>query len=334
LFINFRLLDEHGGTLAMSRNLAELRSHYGDRVSEVFAEAEVKVGAGGTAIDAGSTGWTFGALPELLEVDVAGRTVIGFPALIDAGDSVRLTAFDTEDKAASEHRKGLARLFSLQLSAQVKAIEKLPDLRAMALQFMPLGTEKELKEQLVAATLERTCLLDPLPADEATFNARREAARGRILLVAQEIVRLVGTILNEHAALQKKLAGMQKAHPQACTDIAAQIASLLQKRFITATPFERLQHFPRYLKAAQMRLDKVRADASRDTRWMADWQSLGKPWERERLTMLKSGVLDGFLEEFRWLLEELRVALFAQELRTPSPVSVKRLQKMWEGRER
>jgi ATP-dependent helicase HrpA len=303
-------------------------------VSEVFAEAEVKVGAGGTATEAGSTGWTFGALPELLEVEVAGRTVIGFPALVDDGDSVRLTAYDTEDKAASEHHKGLTRLFALQLSAQVKAIEKLPDLRTMAMQFMSLGTEKELKEQLVIATLERTCLLDPLPADEASFNTRREAARGRILLVAQEIVRLVATILTEQGTLQKKLAGMQKAFPATCTDISAQTSALLQKRFITVTPFERLQHFPRYLKAAQMRLDKARADTARDARWMADWQTLGKPWERERLTMLKSGVQDGFLEEFRWLLEELRVALFAQELRTPSPVSVKRLQKMWEGRDR
>jgi ATP-dependent helicase HrpA len=106
---------------------------------------------------------------------------------------VRLTAFDTEDKARAEHRKGLSRLFALQLAAQVKAVEKLPGLRETALQFISLGTEKELREQLVAVTLERTCLMDPLPAEESAFAARREAARGRILLVAQEILRLVGT---------------------------------------------------------------------------------------------------------------------------------------------
>jgi ATP-dependent helicase HrpA len=107
---------------------------------------------------------------------------------------------------------------------------------------------------------------------------------------------------------------------------------LLKKGFITATPFERLQHYPRYLKAAALRLDKARADAARDARLLADWASLAKPFERERGQQMKSGVSDPFHEEFRWLLEELRVALFAQELRTPSPVSVKRLQKMWEGR--
>jgi ATP-dependent helicase HrpA len=95
-----------------------------------------------------------------------------------------------------------------------------------------------------------------------------------------------------------------------------------------------LTHFPRYFKAAGLRLDKARVDAARDAKWMVDWQALGKPWERERNAMAKSGVVDPFLEEFRWLLEELRVALFAQELKTPSPVSVKRLQKMWDGRAR
>jgi ATP-dependent helicase HrpA len=127
--------------------------------------------------------------------------------------------------------------------------------------------------------------------------------------------------------LQKKLAA-------ANSDIAAQLAALLGKDFIRATPFERLAHLTRYLKAAALRLDKLRADPARDARLLADWQALAKPFEREHLAMKKSGVVDPALEEFRWLLEELRVALFAQELRTPSPVSVKRLQKMWEGRER
>ena len=334
LFMNFRLLDEHGGTLGFSRNLAELRGQYGDRVTQAFAAADVapKVGAGETADK--STSWNFGALPELLEVEVAGRPVVGFPALVDEGDGVRLTAFDTEDKANAEHRKGLARLFALQLKAQVQAIEKLPELRAMAIQYMALGTEKELKEQLVAATLERTCLMAPLPTDEKAFTERRDAAKGRILLVAQEIVRLAGQILAEQMALQKKLAAAQKAFPQACADIAAQLAELLPKRFIVATPYERLQHFPRYLKAIVLRLDKAKNDSARDTRLMAEWRSLAQPWEREWLAMRKAGVLDEFLLEFRWLLEELRIALFAQELRTPSPVSVKRLQKMWEGRSR
>ncbi len=274
LFMNFRLLDAHGGTLALSRNLAELRAEYGD------------------------------------------------------------FAAPSEEKAAVLRVASLRDQFALALSLQVKAIEKLPELRKLALQNMQLGTEKDFYEQIVATTLERTCLMDPLPTEESGFVARRDAAKGRILLVAQEILRLLASILAEHAVVQKKLAAAQKSFPQACADIAAQLAGLMPPRFIVVTPFERLQNFPRYLKAIALRFDKARGDPARDARLMADWQSLAKPWERERLAQLKSGVTDEFLEEFRWLLEELRVALFAQELRTPSPVSVKRLQKMWEGRPR
>ncbi|MCM2287471.1 MAG: ATP-dependent RNA helicase HrpA [Sulfuritalea sp.] len=333
LFMNFRLTDEHGGTLAISRNLAELRAEYRGRVEQAYATAEVRhEAAAGDA--AGVTAWTFGALPELMEVKVGAGTTVGFPALVDMGESVRLTAFDTEEKARAEHRRGMARLFALQLAAQVKAIEKLPGLRELALQFLALGTEKELREQLIAVTLERTCLMDPLPTEESAFAIRREAARGRVLLVAQEILRLLGNIMSEHAALAKKLAAVQKAFPQACADIGAQLAELMPKRFIATMPFERLQHYPRYLKAIGLRLEKARADPARDTRLMADWQGLGKPWERERNAMLRSGQQgDAFLDEFRWLLEELRVALFAQELKTSSPVSVKRLQKMWDSRQ-
>ncbi len=330
LLMNFRLLDEYGGTLAFSRNLAELRGQYGERVTQTFARAEVRHEAAEGELT-GLTGWSFGELPELLEVKVGGKMVAGFPALVDESESVALRAFDTEEKAAEIHRKGLSRLFALALKEQLKFIEKnLP--RELGLQFMVLGTEKELKEQLIATTIERTCLADPLPTDGASFDARVAAAKGRVVLVVQEIARLAGTILTEYAVVQKKLAGAQKAFPVTCTDIAAQLAALVHKRFVSALAYERLAHLPRYLKAAALRLDKARTDAARDARLMAEWQALAKPWEREHQAMRKVGVVDPFLEEFRWLLEELRVALFAQELKTPSPVSVKRLQKMWDGR--
>ncbi|MCK9989203.1 MAG: ATP-dependent helicase HrpA [Rugosibacter sp.] len=392
LFMNFRLLNEHGGTLAISRNLAELRTEYRDRVAQAWqlnttvatavgAAAEkaglkrvgapsrampsVEEGIGRAAKDMGAasaqtrsssspntngnlappaddtvlyTDWDFGALPELLEVNIKGRQVVGFPALVDADGGVRLTVFDTQERAQVEHHRGLLRLFSLQLAAQVKAIEKLPGLRDMALQFIPLGTEKELKAQLVAATLARSCMMAPLPLEKSAFVTRRDAARGRILLVAQEVARLIAAIVGDYAVLQKKLAAVQKAFPATYADITAQLAALLHKNFIVDVAYERLQHYPRYLKAATLRLDKARSDPGREMRQLAEWQALGKPWAREYHALQRSGQAgdghapDPFMEEYRWLLEELRVALFAQELRTPSPVSVKRLQKMWEAR--
>ena len=284
------------------------------------------------ALLAGQVSWTFGALPEIMEVAVAGRPVVGFPALVDEGASVALRVFDTPDKARAMHRAGLRRLFALALKDQVKFIEKsLPGLRDMGMLFMPLGSEAELKAQLVGATLDRTCMLAPLPVDAASFGQRVAEAKPRITLVAQELARLAMSILAEHAALLKKLATL-KALPQPAADIDAQCAALVSRRFVADLPFERLQQLPRYLKAASLRIDKLRADPARDARLMAEWKALAVPFERESSARARSGVADPQLEEFRWLLEELRVALFAQELRTRMPVSVKRLQKIWEAR--
>ena len=263
-------------------------------------------------------------MPELLEVRINGRNVVGFPALVDEGESVSLRAIDSEEKARSLHRAGLRRLFTLNLKEQVKFIDKsLPGLRDIAMQFMLLdrsgGTEQELKAQILAVTLERSCMMDPLPSTQAEFEARRESARGRITLIAQEVAKLIAAILTEHAGLAKRLVAMNKAFPAACADITAQLAALMPKQFIITTEYERLQHYPRYLKAAGLRLDKLRADPVRDARQLTDWQSLAKPFEREWINQARSGVADPALDEFRWLLEELRVALFpARWRRRPS----------------
>jgi ATP-dependent helicase HrpA len=362
-FMNFRVIDEHGRVLGQSRNLAELRTRLREQVAQRFRAARIavpesvapnaailtsstspaRVPAGVTTTAAGERGasdllagftaWTFGALPELLEVKVAGREVIGFPALHDDGDSVSLRPFDTPEEAAKAHRKGLARLFALTLKDQVKAIEKLPGVRDLALAFIAFGTEAELKAQLVAATLARTCLLDPLPADAVSFDQRCAQAKPRITLVAQEFMRLATTLIAEHAALQKRLTGL-KGFPEVAADLQAQVRELMPKDFLVAFPWERLAHFTRYLKAAGVRLDKLRNNPLRDAQLLADWRSLAQPFERERLAKRKAGVVDPGLDEFRWLLEELRVGLFAQELKTPMPMSVKRLQKIWEARPR
>jgi ATP-dependent helicase HrpA len=120
-------------------------------------------------------------------------------------------------------------------------------------------------------------------------------------------------------------------HAAALQDIEKQLARLIGKRFIAETPFERLQHVPRYLKAISLRLDKLKADPARDARLLAEYLPLWTSYERRALVLAKQGVSNPQVEQFRWLLEELRVQLFAQELRTPAPVSSKRLQKMWEG---
>jgi ATP-dependent helicase HrpA len=218
----------------------------------------------------------------------------------------------------------------LQLKEQAKYIEKnLPGFQALALQFNAFGDASELKAQLLEAAFDRACLADPLPRMRAEFERRRDEGRSRLTLIANELARQLGAILAEYGALQKKLQQMGKAFPEPCRDIRENVERLLPKRFVAELPFERLQHVPRYLKAAGLRLDKLRADPSRDARFAAELAPLAAQWQREQARRQKSGEHDPQMDQFRWLLEELRVQLFAQELKTPVPVSVKRLQKMW-----
>jgi len=153
-----------------------------------------------------------------------------------------------------------------------------------------------------------------------------EQGRPRLNLVAQEVARLAGQVLAEHAGALRKLRDA-RLPKEVHEDIQAHVQRLVTKRFLTETPWILLQHLPRYLKAVVMRVDKQRADPARDQQRQAEIRPLEQRWLR-RLQELK-GRRDERLEDFRWLLEELRVSLFAQELRTPQPVSVKRLEKVW-----
>ena len=273
------------------------------------------------------TAWTFGELPELMEIRRGQQTLIGFPALIDGGDAVSIEVFDEPDVAAAKHRAGLRRLFALQIRDALKYLEKnIPDLQKMAVAYMPLGTQEELREQILDVALERAFLLDPLPTDEFAFKRRIEEGRGRLTLIANEVARLAGVILLEYATAARKIKNTKNA-PEATADGAQQLQRLMPKKFLALTPWAQLQHFSRYLKAITLRLDKYRADPARDASRLAEL----RPQEQRywRLVAERKGAVDARMQEFRWLLEELRVSFFAQELRTPQPVSLKRLDKAW-----
>ena len=366
LFMNYRVVDEHGRQLGMGRNLAALKAELGSLARGAFqalaslkaqavaqpAEAEaaissapsVKGGKPETKPAAGPqrvpssqpkpqaatqtfTDWTFGELPELMEIQRGGHTLIGFPALIDKGQHVEIDIFDEPDVAAAKHRAGLRRLVALQIKEPLKYLEKnIPDLQKMAMAFMSLGTADELRDQIIDVALDRAYLADPLPTDAASFKARVEEGRTRLNLIAQEVARLAGSILVEYAAAARKLKDA-KPPKDVADDIAGQLQRLMSKRFVTQTPYAQLQHFSRYLKAITLRLEKLKGDPARDALRMTELRPLDQRYIR-RLADLK-GVLDARTDEFRWLLEELRVSLFAQELRTPQPVSIKRLEKAW-----
>ncbi|MGB6241978.1 MAG: ATP-dependent RNA helicase HrpA [Castellaniella sp.] len=333
LFMNFKVVDEHGRMLSGGRSLDQLRAEHGRQAQASFQQVAARDLAAAQVLDhEGLTAWTFGALPELLEIQRGGQSLIGYPALRDRGESCDLDVFDDPQEARRVHADGLRRLFRLALREQVRYLEKnLPELTRMAMWYMDLGTQQELRDQLVDAAIGQACLMDPWPEDAESFARRGEEGRARLNLLAQELSRLAAAILQERAALQKKLP-QAKPWPSAQQDIRQQLDALIGRDFIRNTPAEQLKHLPRYLKAAQMRIDKLREDPSRDARLMTEMAPLITPWQRARAAL--KGAPDAQLDAFRWQLEELRVALFAQTLRTPFPVSVKRLQKAWSALQR
>ncbi|MEJ6023302.1 ATP-dependent RNA helicase HrpA [Ramlibacter sp. PS4R-6] len=349
LFMNFRIVDEHGRQLGMGRNLGALKAELGAKARGAFqalaglavtTKAEGGEGPADKAVvavprgevreqaaDQSYTAWTFGELPELMEIRKGGTSLVGFPALIDRKDAVTLEVFDEPEVAAAKHRAGLRRLFALQLKDALKYLEKnIPDLQRMAVAFMPLGTQEELRDQVIEVALDRAFLMDPLPANEAQFKRRLEEGRTRLNLIASEVARLAFAILVEYQTALRKIKDT-KGQPEATADATQQLQRLVPRRFLAATPWAQLQHFARYLKAITMRLDKLRGDPARDASRMAEVKAQEQRFWR--LVADRKGAMDARMEEFRWLLEELRVSFFAQELRTPQPVSVKRLQKVW-----
>ena len=336
LSMNFKVIDEHGRQLAMGRNLAALRAELGQEAQRTFqtlAVADKKVAEG---LHESITDWDFGPLPELLEIRRGGQVLVGHPALVDNGESCSLEVFDDPAEAAAKHRAGLRRLFRLQLKEQVKFLEK--SLGTLQTTQMQAGTVpaiaaalpsfEDLREQVISAAIERTCLVEPWPIDNATFASRRTEARGKLNLIAQEIARLLSAIVQEAAAIPKKVNGL-RAFSGAVADIEQQLVRLFPRNFVVETPPAQLAHYPRYLKAIAARLDKLKGDPARDAARTNEIVPLQTAWLREHAA--RKGISDPRLEEFRWMLEELRVSLFAQELRTPMPVSAKRLAKAWES---
>ena len=360
LFMNFRVVDEHGRQRGMGRHLAALKAELGGEARGAFQALAALKGAlpsadAGATQESGSnqapgqsgrapaatktvvtdapsadtrhTGWDFGELPELMEIRQKGQVLVGFPALIDAGDAVTIEVFDEPGLAAARHRQGLRRLFALQIRDALKYLEKnVPELQKMAVAYMPLGTAEELRQQIIDVALERAFLVEPLPTRADEFRQRVDEGRARLTLITGEVARLAGAILAEYATAARKIKDTRGA-PEATRDAAEQLQRLMPRDFIAATPWPALQHYARYLKGITLRLDKLRADPARDAQRMAEVRAQDQRYWR--LVAARKGQPDTRMQELRWLLEELRVSFFAQELRTPQPVSIKRLDKVW-----
>ena len=357
--MNFRLVDEHGRQLELERNLSRLRAEYGETARMTFqaiAQQAVQEELGGevpatppnvsvkttqsanTSVvknveQGGYRNWEFGELPETLEIQKGNRTLFGYPALVDRIESCDLEVFDDLLEARKHHWQGLRRLFALSNKDTLKALQKqLPGIRELGLLFINVGSVDSLIEQILNLALERAFMNDPLPVNAEQFAERLQAGKPRLALIAQEISKHALAALQAHTDLQKKLAQAKAASATAYADIQTQVQGLIFPKFVSDTPYGQLVHFPRYLKAIAMRIDKLRANPSRDAQCQKDWESVARPWQKlvqgSRGSATYAMAEDQGLTDFRWQLEELRVALYAQELKTPTPMSLKRLEKV------
>lgn len=324
LRMNFHVVDERGKTLAIGRDLAALRTKLQGQAREVFAELPSH------SFDRkGLTRWDFGVLPESLEVKSRGLVVRGFPALTDDGESVSLTLMDTSEKAARATHDGVRRLIVLALPQQIKYLQKnLPNISRLCLLFQAVGSCDQLRQDIIDAVLEQAFFADPAPVrDAATFERRLEQGKGNLVAIANTVCEQVLATLTEYQALKKRLkVSVPPTWIPAMSDIKQHVDSLIFKGFVSATPAQWLPHLPRYLKAVQKRLDKLAVSLSKDREHMLDVASLWQILDERMRKAQAKGQIDPELIRLRWLFEELRVSLWAQDLKTVESVSVKRLQ--------
>ncbi len=326
LLMNFSVVDDAGRELAMGRDWNVLKKQLGSAAQLTFRN---------TLPDIEKTGlkqWDFGDLPEKLSFERDGLKVTGYPALEDNTDSVAVKLFDTEYAAGVNHRKGVCRLMRFELKEQIKQLEKsLPNFNQYALTLRNVMSPEDLREDMVTAIADRAFMgEDDLPRTNADFMTLKQRARTRLPAVTQAIARQVQAIATEYQLLITQQSKMPATVNRLKRDVEQQLGLLVYKNCLSLTPWEYLQHVPRYLKALRLRIEKQPANPDRDGKNAA---SVGLTWQKwqDKVNSLQQAhrEVPQNLQNFRWLIEELRVSLFAQELKTPMPISVKRLDKIW-----
>lgn len=279
----------------------------------------------------GLTQWDFGALPAQLDVGKAGWPIIHYPALVDAGDTVSLRLFAAPAEAAAAHDKGVCRLFALALGKEWKRMIQPPSLpREVAAYLKQLDMSAErLGQELSRAALRETFTEGRPPVrDAAAFQERFDAERGRLHGVHLARTRLAVAVLHAARDVERDLLAAALP-PDTQEDLAEQLAWLIFPGFAESIPSAQLQHLPRYLEACRVRIQRAQGNPHGDTRKLNELKPL---WHRytSHVALAEPPRHDpALLAEYRWQIEELRVSLFAQELRTPAPVSAKRLDALW-----
>ncbi|HXL84155.1 MAG TPA: ATP-dependent RNA helicase HrpA [Casimicrobiaceae bacterium] len=325
LRVNVCVIDANGRELGSGRDLPALKAQLGEAAQLTFSAA-------GLAFErADIKTWDFGDLPESLVIEREGRKLTGYPALVDQGESVSLKLLDTKSAADASTRLALLHLLGRQFKDVLRRLEKHPPgFTQTALMLKPAIPTDALLGDVVAAICDRAFIgEDPLPRSEGAYAEQVKRARVRLPAVAESAFRLLAAIAVEYHTLSQRIGALPGSQARLAADLRAQRDALLHPAFFSETPWPQLAHLPRYLQALERRLAKYAENPARDAKHSQAVAELWQRYAQRRAANAAARKEEPALEAFRWQIEELKVSLFAQELRTPQPVSYKRLEKAW-----
>ena len=307
--------------LGAGEDLAELKRELARQVHQTLSSAAAE------HTRTGATGWDFGDLPEQVQLSRGGHAVVGYPALVDEGSTVGVAVLDTPARQRVSHAAGLRRLVLLGTPDPTKwVIAHLGNAEKLALGHSPYPSVPALLADARLASvgeLVRRAALPPV-RDAAAFRTLCDTVRAGNADLMREVVRLASTVLTAHRAVLSDLPRVSAVSPAAGTDLTEQLGNLVFPGFLAATAYEHLVDLPRFLQAARVRVDNLLANPARDA---APLESVLRCEDAyaELCAAAPPGRLPDFVEDVGWLVEELRVGLFAQPLRTKVPVSEKRV---------
>ncbi|MFE8069711.1 ATP-dependent RNA helicase HrpA [Marinobacteraceae bacterium S3BR75-40.1] len=332
LRMNVRVVDRQGKVQAEGRDIHRLLEQLEGRSEQALAERE-STPSETEVEDAVHRAWDFERLPETREIDQGGVTVRVYPGLEDTGDGARDSQWLDPETAREATRQAQARLALNALGNSLEGVEKrIPHFKDSALLFAPIGQKRALLDDFLMAAAKQHFLGDQaLPRDKAAFEERLQARRGDFSTTLEQLGELLHRILRRHHQLKKGLKGnVPLSLAASLSDLKFQLANLVYPGFLSQTPPQWLEHFPRYLEAAEIRLEKMPREMGREREFLHEFQPRWDRYAERKQQFQRQGVTDEELEQYRWMLEEYRVSFFAQQLGTALSVSPQRLDRQWE----
>ena len=329
LRMKFNVLDKQNKPLASGTNLGQLQKQYAHLGREDVQQGKLQQFASKQLI----TRWDFEAIPEAINHQKHGLNIALFPALVDKQTSVSLEAFESEQAANSAMHQGLRRLIMLSLHQQADLLRKnMPHQQELTLYYASIGKSETLREDIISQAFERVFMqdLESYPRNEKDFQILLDKGRAKVVKAGHNIAENTLDALKAYAELQQNISNIKAAAlTPVVDDIQQQVGRLIYPNFVQYTPSKWLPHLARFLQAANIRLGKAGQNLQQDATNTAAVQKLWVIYTHEIQERETNNQSTDDLQDFRWLIEELRVSLFAQNLKTSAPVSIKRLGRKW-----